>query len=177
MKQDRDKCLAAGMDGYLTKPVSPQNLFNAIRGLFPAPARPAGTASAKLPGPDQAKQPEPAPVDLEAALQNVGGDKGILKEVLQAFLEEDSPKLLKNIREGIERQDGKAVKAEAHGMKGASAAMGGKNIAAAAARLEAAALNGDMAAAQTIYTEMCTELQKLQDFYAWIELYAKGGNR
>jgi signal transduction histidine kinase/CheY-like chemotaxis protein len=161
MKQDRDKCLEAGMDGYLTKPVSPENLYNAIKGLMPL----------------QLKSTEQPVVDIDAALRTVGGDKDILKEVLEVFLNEDSPKLLKNIREGIQRQDGKAVKAEAHGMKGASAAMGGKTIAAAATRLETAALNGDMAAARTIFDEICTELERFKDFYARVELGAKGGSR
>ena len=69
------------------------------------------------------------------------------------------------------------MKAEAHGMKGASAAMGGKTIAAAAARLETAALNGDMTAAQKIFDEICTELERFKDFYARVELGAKGGSR
>jgi two-component system sensor histidine kinase/response regulator len=161
MKQDRDKCLAAGMDGYLTKPVSPENLYNAIKGLPQFQMKAA------------AEQPA---VDLDAALRTVGGDKAILKEVLQVFLEEDSPRLLKNIREGIERQDAKVVKAEAHGMKGASSAMGGKSVAATAARLETAALNGDMAAAWAILDEIAKELDRLKEFYAHVDLDAKGGN-
>jgi len=69
MKQDRDKCFKVGMDGYLTKPVSPENLFNAIKGLMP----------------QQTQAAPPPVVDLDAALRTVGGDKDILKEVLQVF--------------------------------------------------------------------------------------------
>ncbi len=159
MKQDHDRCIAAGMDGYLTKPVSPDNLYNAIKGLLPPPK------------PDR----EPA-VDLEAAMRTVGGDKDILKEVLQIFLGEDSPRLLQSIKEGIQRQDGKIIKAEAHGMKGAVAALGGKTVAAMAARLEAAGLNGDMTAAQAIFNEMCAELERFKDFYSRTDLETKGGN-
>jgi two-component system, sensor histidine kinase and response regulator len=160
MKQDRDKCLEAGMDGYLTKPVSPEHLYNAIKGIMPL-----NTKSADQPA-----------VDIDSALKTVGGDADILKEVLQVFLQEDTPRLLKNINGDIERQDGKALKAEAHGMKGASAAMGGKAIAAAAARLETAALNGDMAAARVIYGEMVIELERLKDFYARVD-FTSGGSR
>ena len=168
MKSHYDRCLEAGMDGYLTKPVSPENLYNAIKGLLPSPK----------PEPKARLEPKPAQepaVDIQAAMRTVGGDTDILKEVLKVFLEEDSPRLLKSISEALQRQDGKAIKAEAHGMKGASAAMGGKTVAAAAARLEAAALSGDMPAAQTIFDEMCAELERFKDFYSITDLETIGG--
>ncbi len=159
MKNHHDQCLEAGMDNYLTKPVSPDNLFHAIKGLIPV----------KKAEPESELKQEPA-VDFKTALQTVGGDKDILKEVLKVFLEEDSPKLLQNIAEAIRQHDGKAIKAEAHGMKGAVAALGGKTTAAAAARLEAAGLSGDMAASQTIFDEMCAELERFKDFYSKADL-------
>jgi len=169
MKQDHDSCLAAGMDAYLTKPVSPDNLYNAIKGLLPS-LKPE-------PKPEPELKPEPGPaVDLEAALRTVGGDKDILKEVLNVFLEEDTPRLLKSIKEAIQKQDMKAIKAEAHGMRGSSAAMGGKTVAAAAARLEAAALSGDMTAAQSIFDEICAELERFKDFYSRTDLETKRSN-
>ncbi len=178
MKQDRDKCLEAGMDGYLTKPINPDGLYNALKGIatLHKPDQAPVTASQPAASDEPAAPMEPA-VDLEAALRTVGGDKDILKEVLQVFLEEDSPRLLKSITEAIERQDGKAIKAEAHGMKGAAAAMGGKTIAAAAARLEAAGLSDDMAAARSIFDEMCHELERFKDFYSRTDLGAEGGDR
>jgi two-component system sensor histidine kinase/response regulator len=170
IKKDHDRCIEAGMDGYLTKPVSPENLYNAIKGLLPPPKA--------EPKPESELKPaqEPA-VDLEAALRTVGDDKDILIEVLKVFQEEDSPRLLNSIKEALQRQDGKAIKAEAHGMKGASSAMGGKTVAAAAARLEAAALNDDMPAAQAIFDELCAELERFKDFYSKTGLVTKGGNR
>jgi HPt (histidine-containing phosphotransfer) domain-containing protein len=116
-------------------------------------------------------------VDLDAALRTVGDDKDILIEVLKVFQEEDSPRLLKSIKEALQRQDGKAIKAEAHGMKGASAAMGGKTVAATAARLEVAALNNDMPAAQAIFDQLCAELERFKEFYSKTGLVTRGGNR
>jgi HPt (histidine-containing phosphotransfer) domain-containing protein len=127
--------------------------------------------------PQQTQAAPPPVVDLDAALRTVGGDKDILKEVLQVFLTEDSPKILNNIKEALQRQDAKALKAEAHGIRGASSAMGGKSIAAAAARLESAALNGDLAGAQKIYDEICAEMELFKDFYAHVDLNGKGGDK
>jgi two-component system sensor histidine kinase/response regulator len=172
MKQDRDKCLEAGMDGYLTKPINPDHLYHAISGILPA-SKPDQQPVAK----SQPEAPGEPPVDLETAMRTVGGDEDILKEVLGVFLEEDSPRLLKSITEAIARQDGKAIKSEAHGMKGAAAALGGRTIAAAAARLEVAGLDGDMIAAQTIFDEMCHELERFKDFYSGTDLGTEGGNR
>lgn len=170
MKQDRDKCLAAGMDGYLTKPINPDTLYNAIKGLMPLYKSSREPEMASPP----AMASKPA-VDLEAAMRTVDGDKDILKEVLQVFLEEDSLKLLKNIREALQKQDSKAIKAEAHGMKGAVAALGGVTVRDAAARLETAGLSGDMDTAQATFDEMCAELERFKDFYSGAELETKGG--
>jgi CheY-like chemotaxis protein/HPt (histidine-containing phosphotransfer) domain-containing protein len=165
MKKDFERCIEAGMDGYLSKPVSPENLIKAIKGLMPS----LKTEAKSEMKPEARPAPEP-PVDLETALKTVGNDKDILKEVLTVFLKEDSPRLLQNIREAIRQEAGQTIKAEAHGMKGASSALGGKMVAAAAARLEAAGLSGDMSAAQGIFAEMCTEIERFKDFYSRIDL-------
>ena len=80
MRGDRERCLAAGMDGYVTKPIKAADLTAAIAQLLPAapqPPTPAGTP----------------PVDVSAALRSVEGDQGLLEDLFEAF-QQDYPKQL-----------------------------------------------------------------------------------
>jgi CheY-like chemotaxis protein len=87
MKGDRERCLEAGMDGYITKPVRFSDIEETLSGLASAP-----------PGPVKAEAVEGAAFWNRAeALGRIGGDEELLRELCQIFLEE-SPKLLEKLR-------------------------------------------------------------------------------
>ena len=96
MKGDRERCLAAGMDGYVSKPLRPQELFEVLEGLARgrSAADPAAAGSASAP---------PA-FDLAAALDRVDGDVELMKELAGLFLDE-CPQRMAEIREAILRRD------------------------------------------------------------------------
>ncbi len=108
MKGDAERCLAAGMDAYLAKPLQPRELAAAIEGVL-------GGA------PPPASEPPPAApafVDLERLLERVGGDRKALVELVGIF-RADSPKQVALIRKAIEEDDAPALRAAAHALKGA----------------------------------------------------------
>jgi CheY-like chemotaxis protein len=90
MAGDRERCLAAGMDGYVSKPLRPEELFGAIDDLF-----------ASEPFADAVPAAGPAPVehalDGPALLAGFSGNKKLLGEVIDVFLA-DSPNLMLAIR-------------------------------------------------------------------------------
>ena len=98
MKEDEERCLAAGMDGFVTKPIDETKLLRVIaERLIPGgiPAEGAGEGRSAGPG---------RPMDLAAALDRVDGDRAFLGEMAAMFLAE-SPGLMAQIRDALARGD------------------------------------------------------------------------
>src|SRR5436309_15220797 len=91
MKGDRERCLQAGMDGYITKPVCFSDIEKMLANFSSAPL------SAPMPSP---RKTEKNAWGKAEALERLGGDEKLLRELCQIFLEE-SPKVLQKLREAI----------------------------------------------------------------------------
>jgi signal transduction histidine kinase/CheY-like chemotaxis protein/HPt (histidine-containing phosphotransfer) domain-containing protein len=110
MKGDREKCLDAGMDGYVTKPIQTRVLFAAIDEVM------RGSRASLLGGESQAQESGRA-FDPIAASAQVGNDPELLKQLIELFLK-DCPQRLSDIRKAVSQQDPDALAAAAHGLKG-----------------------------------------------------------
>ncbi|HEX76555.1 MAG TPA: response regulator, partial [Dehalococcoidia bacterium] len=152
MKEDRDRCLEAGMDGYLPKPVTPEALRSTIEDLLTL-CREVSTPA----------------VDLDAALQVVGGDRELLRESVDLFLKEDCPRRLIELREGIEQHNAQAVRIGAHSIKGVALSFGGKAVGAVAQRLEQMGHEGNLASAYLLLEELKVELERFETFYSSLQ--------
>jgi HPt (histidine-containing phosphotransfer) domain-containing protein len=104
------------------------------------------------------------PIDLDAALQLVGGDEELLREAIGLFLAQDYPKQLRQIEDGIERQDAGIVRAAAHSIKGAAISLGGRSLSDVALRLEGIARRGDLTGAKELVQELEAEFKRFADF-------------
>jgi CheY-like chemotaxis protein/HPt (histidine-containing phosphotransfer) domain-containing protein len=153
MSGDRERCLAAGMDDYVSKPLHPHELVEAVERLVAAPG--ASTARA------QGEQAGPSIVfDADTACNRLGGDRKLLREVIAIFRAQ-TPELLAAIRKGAKSGDADGVKRAAHTLKGSLGTLHAPRAYEAAARLEALARRGETADIPTAVASLLQEMSKL----------------
>jgi two-component system sensor histidine kinase/response regulator len=183
LKGDRELCLAAGMDGYVTKPIQEQELWQAIEPFLPAtgpadgnaltlPSPPRGDGAFDAPSPlrsngkvqgqagSVARLEVPAKLifDHEALLARVGGDANFLKQVTGLFFDE-YPRGLQAMRDAYANRDAGALARSAHDFKSMVGSMGAPAAFSATSRLETQARRGNLAGASEMIAdvEMKTE--------------------
>ena len=148
LKGDRDRCLASGMDDYLTKPIRPKILYAMLDGLIP---------TAHI---DSVSVPAEAIIDWDAALEQMGGSHGTLREMITPFIEE-SGELLSELREAIKTQRMEDVHRLAHTIKGTAFCFAAEPTAAAAARLEMMGRSNNLTDADEACASLEYEVERL----------------
>jgi signal transduction histidine kinase/DNA-binding response OmpR family regulator len=139
MRGDREKCLGAGMDDYVSKPLDPGELAAAIGRVVRVDAPPR----------DEVVRDGGGAVDRAALLARLDGDEGLLAELVDLFVR-DVPARLAEIREAAAAADADRLGRAAHALKGMLANLEAGAATAAARRLEEAAHGGDVAAARAL---------------------------
>jgi two-component system, sensor histidine kinase and response regulator len=155
MKGDRERCLAAGMDGYIAKPINPSELAKVIQLTAPA-----STKTAALPADPIMK----APSDAEL-LTRFDGDSELLNELAGVFLQE-CPRMLDAIRAALHAADSKALERAAHSLKGSVGNFAMPGPWETAQRLELLAKSGQLSGAQEIFHILEQQLAQLNQVLA-----------
>ncbi|WP_165246449.1 response regulator [Paludisphaera soli] len=127
MEGDRERCLAAGFDDYVSKPIRKAELARALRAIAPRPALEEGEGERML-------------RELSRA---AGDDEAFARQVLASFLE-SAPGLMARLDAAAEAGDARTAAAEAHGLKGISRAIGADDLAEACQSAERAAASRDV---------------------------------
>jgi two-component system sensor histidine kinase/response regulator len=143
MKGDREKCIEAGMDGYISKPIDVREFFQCIYSL--ADRTPDATDQDWKVPPRGATEDVDV-LDREALLECVEGDLEFLSGLARRFLEY-SPNLLSKIERAVSEADWQTLEDVAHTIKGAAGSFRAAPAFQAAARLEQAAAEGNLPAA------------------------------
>ena len=151
MKEDRERCLAAGMDAYSSKPIRVRELKQAIANL-------TGRAdSAKACEPSVSPPEEVAKIDRVALLAGFDGNRSLLHEISEVFLN-DYPRLLAEIQEAIRAGDPAALTRAAHSLKGAIGNFAAKDAFAVAQQLETMGKSGGVTGADGLWVTLESEL-------------------
>lgn len=150
---DRRRCLEAGMDEYLTKPIRAQQLYEMIDKVTGH-----RTAVARK---KQANANTEGTIDWEHAFATVGGDKTLLRELIKAFLH-DHPRMLQDIRDGIAWDDPQHVQISGHGMKDTLSHLGAREAAIFANELETMGHDKNLANAAIAVQKLQQSLQRTE---------------
>lgn len=157
---DRERCLAAGMDDYLPKPLNRQQLYDVVA-HWTGTSAPLAAVHIDVPAPHPVDEQEVAIFDRVAALERMGGDEELLGELIVAFLG-DVPNQLGALHEAIRAEDAEEMGRTAHGLKGAAANLGAERVRAAAFKLEEAGRDGQLASGPSLTTHLEAELKQLE---------------
>ncbi len=143
MAGDREQCLAAGMDAYLSKPLRKEELFTTIDSLVShesATTEPSASQAADV-------------ADAGALLANFGGRADLLKQVVDVFIE-DTPKLLSRISDALRSGNGTEIAAAAHALKGSIGLFSQGPAYEDARRLEYMGRSGELTDAEAVGAQL-----------------------
>jgi len=145
MKGDRERCLAAGMDGYVSKPINVEELMEVIQGFGSA-------QSDARPGVPLPSSPsEVSNGDL--ALNRLEGDRELLRELLDIFAR-DCPRMVAEIKKALGQGSPKALQAAAHSLRGALSNFGESPAWQAASKLEEMGLADTLNGAKELFAQL-----------------------
>jgi PAS domain S-box-containing protein len=141
MQGDREKCLEAGMNDYISKPADPAALAKALeRWLIRRSDIANGPAAA---GKEAAEEP-PLPIfDKDGLNDRLMGDQHLIEEILSIFFE-DTPRRIETLKACAAAGNATSARDQAHAIKGAAASVGGEALRAVAFEMEKAGRAGDV---------------------------------
>ena len=161
LKGDREKCLAAGADDYIAKPLKKHNLLAMIDKWVDAP--PTDASNANSPPSAARYDTHAAPLNYPLALEEFGNEAEALASILIDFMD-DLKLQIQKMRAAVANGDADTVACAAHAIKGGSANLTASALAEAAANLERAGQSGALVDTAGLLDELEGEARRLATF-------------
>lgn len=152
MKGDKERCLEAGMDAYVAKPLRAEQLYATIIQVLKGDSE----------QPNQLIEP---PVDLKQLLDTLDGNKEILADLVEHFIRE-FPLQLTEIKKSIIAGDAKQIERTAHSLKGAVVNFGAKTAYRLASEIEGMGRTDNLQDVNQIIIRLEREMERFRDFFS-----------
>jgi two-component system sensor histidine kinase/response regulator len=156
MAGERERCLEAGMDDYVTKPIRRQHLLETLGRWLEPPAPGAN-------GTPEAVAAEPAPFDLTQLQSIVGTNPETTRSFLALFHEATGP-LVARVGDAIAGRDTQALRGLAHKLKGSCGSIGATEMAELGRQLESSCGTGDWASSEKLYRRLEVSYGRVKAF-------------
>ncbi|MFH1146893.1 MAG: response regulator [Pseudomonadota bacterium] len=165
LAEDRQRCIEAGMDDYISKPITEEGLRallnkwalekNSTISAPPvlSPDKPAGMPEAV----------ETAPIDTSAAMERFGNDKKFFLELLGDFIGKTSEQI-QAILQAIESSNAETVRREAHSIKGAARTLSADRLAGHAYSIELLGKENNLEQARVVLVDLENEFKRVSDY-------------
>ncbi|SHJ19217.1 Signal transduction histidine kinase [Malonomonas rubra DSM 5091] len=156
LQGDREKCLAAGMNDHVAKPIDPHALAEALRRWLPE--NPLSSEPQEVPSPTSGAEV----FDRKELLDRLLGDEDLVEIILAGALE-DLPKRIASLEQGLAQKDAPLVRNQAHAIKGAAANISAPAVKAVASLLEKAGEAQDLLTAADLLVDLQREFARLRE--------------
>ena len=159
LKGDRERCIAAGMDGYVSKPINAESLksamANALRGT-----NLSGQSENSNNHESEGMSQGLVSWSMEQTLEKLGGDEKLLQEVMEIFLEE-APKHVSALQMALDQGSGEAVERAAHSLKGELSYLSMSELSSSALYLEEMGRNSDLEGVSRLLPQFEADVSQL----------------
>jgi HPt (histidine-containing phosphotransfer) domain-containing protein len=166
IKGDRELCLAAGMDGYVTKPIEAAEVISAIESLAPARLQ---TGAALVPaaarGSEATAANDTVAVDFNALRRRCLGNRKLAAKALETFAGTIGS-YVDDLVQKVQKGDSKSAAAAAHKIKGAAGNVSAQQVLRIAAELEDLGKKDSLAQAERAISELHLEIERVRQFVA-----------
>jgi len=160
MKGDRERCLAAGMDAYISKPLQLPELSALLQRYEAIPTQPPRVSHSHDREEDSYPHGDGERLDRSVLLNRFGGDSKLLSELIDIYLRQ-SPSLLAAAQRALQEKNGLELARAAHTIKGSAGNFNARATVETGERLEAFAAEGDFSRAQEAMSALEREMERL----------------
>jgi CheY-like chemotaxis protein/HPt (histidine-containing phosphotransfer) domain-containing protein len=166
MAGDQQRCLAAGMDAYLTKPLTRRDLIETVERLA---SRAEGTPAAPPAAAPELRSEVNEVFDLQIALARLAGHRDLVREMAGFFFQE-APRALAEIQAGLRERAPESIGRAAHRLRGTLVYLGAEPADRAARDVELAGNDGDLTQADLAFRVLTGQIARLDAaLRSWIE--------
>ena len=156
LKGDRERCLEAGMDDYVSKPVTALTLSEILDRYLGSVALLGGVVSER-------NLPQASPVEIEQIQKVADGDVEFERDLIETFLS-DSEEQLRGLEVALGEQDAEEIRGRAHAIKGSSANVGAKAVQELAYQMEKIGAGKELAQAPDVCLELRAAFEQAREF-------------